>query len=433
MAKPASAFEAGCHQGVISSGSVIVTGFEFRRSPLADRALRIRQTWLSATFLGLANSQRGRAETIRPAWAPGMPPGANRFSFVRQSLRTPTGEGPLRRLGSRSFGFRHALAVVTTRPAVHSRVAPNCDMLNTMSSPEPARAENRPRHRPVLLREVVRALELEPGMIVVDGTVGAGGHSSAILLQIRPDGRLIGLDRDPLMLAFASHAAVGGEVVLVHSSYADLRHVLDELGVSNVDRVLLDLGLSSDQLADRERGFSFEAAGPLDLRFDMSKGVPASAWLDRASASEISDTLRTFGEEPFADRLADAIVAARKTSPIETAADLAKLVADAIPPKSRRGTSHPATRVFQALRIAINDELGELDRMLNVTLPACLASGGIAAIISFHSLEDRMLKNAFRNAELWEQPAAKAIAPTPSEVRFNPRSRSAKLRVAKRR
>jgi 16S rRNA (cytosine1402-N4)-methyltransferase len=285
----------------------------------------------------------------------------------------------------------------------------------------------------VLLREVVRALELEPGLVVVDGTVGAGGHSAAILPLIRPAGRIIGLDRDPMMLAFASQKIDGDDVQLVHDSYADLRRVLDDLRLTNVDRILLDLGLSSDQLADRERGFSFDANGPLDLRFDTLSGAPATRWLADASLAEMIAAFREFGEEPFADRIAESIVATRKTKPIATAGELSALILEAVPHTARRGTSHPATRVFQTLRIVANDELGHLDRMLRATLPECLAPGGIAAIISFHSLEDRMVKNAFRNEGLWEQPAAKAVAPTPSEVRFNPRSRSAKLRVARRR
>ena len=306
-------------------------------------------------------------------------------------------------------------------------------MTITMTSPESARAPHRSRHRPVLLREVVRALELKPGLMVVDGTVGAGGHAASVLAQIRPGGRLLGLDRDPMMLAFASQAVSGDDVNLVHSSYADLRRVLDDLGIAHADRILLDLGLSSDQLADRERGFSFDADGPLDLRFDTSKGVSAADWLVETPSSKIADALREFGEEPSADRIVEAIVATRKTKPIKTAADLSELIVDAIPEKFRKGSSHPATRVFQALRIVVNDELGELERMLKVTLPACLSSGGIVAMISFHSLEDRMVKNAFRDEEHWEQPLAKPIAPTPSEVRFNPRSRSAKIRIAKRR
>jgi 16S rRNA (cytosine1402-N4)-methyltransferase len=359
-----------------------------------------------------------------------MPSGANRFlSFGNRS--EPSTEDVLILFARQCSAFRRTPAAVTNRLPIP--VASGCDMSVTMTSPEPARAEGRSRHRPVLLREVVRALQLTPGLAVVDGTVGAGGHSAAILPPIRPAGRIIGLDRDPMMLALASQRIDGDDVQLVQSSYADLRRVLDDLHLARVDRILLDLGLSSDQLADRERGFSFDADGPLDLRFDTRSGTPAAQWLADASPSKMAATFREFGEEPFADRIAQAIGAARKTNPIETAAELSALILKAVPHNARRGTAHPATRVFQTLRIVVNDELGHLDRMLRTTLPSCLVSGGIAAIISFHSLEDRMVKNAFRDEELWVQPVAKALAPTPSEVRFNPRSRSAKLRVARRR
>ncbi len=302
----------------------------------------------------------------------------------------------------------------------------------TMTLPT-ARAADRSRHRPVLMREVLRSLDLRPGLTVVDGTVGAAGHSSAMLERIRPGGHLIGLDRDPMMLAFAAQVVSGGDVHLIQSSYADLREVLDRLGMTSVDRVLLDLGLSSDQLADRERGFSFDADGPLDLRFDVSTGRPATEWLAAASVDDLARIFREYGEEPHADRIAERIVATRSHAPIRTAKDLADVVAEAVPEKMRRGTSHYATRVFQALRIAVNDELGQLERLLNETLPACLTPGGLAGIISFHSLEDRMVKAAFRDRERWVEVTAKPIAPTPSEERINPRSRTAKLRVATRR
>ncbi|MGC1275956.1 MAG: 16S rRNA (cytosine(1402)-N(4))-methyltransferase RsmH [Planctomycetaceae bacterium] len=299
-----------------------------------------------------------------------------------------------------------------------------------MSPLSPSRSADRARHRPVMVREVIRWLGLTPGLVVADGTVGAGGHSSAILPLIRPTGRLIGLDRDPMMLAHARQAVSGSDVELVHSSYADLLVVLDRFGVQSVDRVLLDLGLSSDQLADRERGFSFEADGPLDLRFDVSKGRPASEFVATASAADLEAVFRQQGEEPHADRVAQAIVAARSRRDVANARTLAGVIAEALPGRHSRGSSHPATRVFQALRIEVNDELGELGRMLTETLPASLASGGRAVIISFHSLEDRMVKGAFRNREHWRELTPKPIPPTPSEERMNPRSRTARLRAA---
>jgi 16S rRNA (cytosine1402-N4)-methyltransferase len=295
-----------------------------------------------------------------------------------------------------------------------------------------SRTPARARHRPVMLREVLRWLDLRPGLVVVDGTVGAGGHSAEIVPKIQPGGRLIGLDRDPMMLRHAEQALSSERVALVHSSYADLRQVLDRLGVPMVDRVLLDLGLSSDQLADDRRGFSFSADGPLDLRFDVTQGRPASEWLATASTAELARIFRDYGEEPFAERIAQALTSARGPNAF-TAKHLAALVAECLPRAPRRGGTHPATRVFQALRIAVNDELGALRRMLNETLPACLVPGGRAVIISFHSLEDRLVKEAFRDRTRWNDLTPKPITPTPSEERINPRARSAKIRVAVRR
>lgn len=280
-----------------------------------------------------------------------------------------------------------------------------------------------------MVREVIRWLGLSPGLAVVDGTVGAGGHSAALLPHIRPGGRLIGLDRDPMMLAHAANAVSGGDVELVHSSYADLRGVLDRLGIARVDRVLLDLGLSSDQLADDDRGFSFRSDGPLDLRFDKSRGRAASQLLASAGVEELDHIFREYGEEPHARRIAEKIVTVRPGHLRWSGRDLGDLV-EAIVPGSGRREVHAATRVFQALRIAVNDELGELRRMLGETLPACLAPGGRAVIISFHSLEDRMVKEAFRDRSCWNDLTPKPIPATPSEQRINPRSRTAKVRAA---
>jgi 16S rRNA (cytosine1402-N4)-methyltransferase len=302
-------------------------------------------------------------------------------------------------------------------------------VFTAVATPERPRVD-RAKHRPVMVREVLRWLDLRSGLAVADGTVGAGGHSAAILPIIQPGGRLIGLDRDPMMLAHAARAVSGEGVNLIHSSYADLRDVLDRLGVAKVDRVLLDLGLSSDQLSDEGRGFSFKAEGPLDLRFDASRGKPAAQLLASAGVAELARLFRELGEEPHADRIAEQIAASRSFRPVRTAKDLADIVEAAVPHSGRRSETHPATRVFQALRIAVNDELDELRRMLDETLPACLAPHGRAVIISFHSLEDRIVKEAFRNRDRWRDLTPKPIPPTPSEQRINPRSRTAKIRAA---
>jgi 16S rRNA (cytosine1402-N4)-methyltransferase len=286
-------------------------------------------------------------------------------------------------------------------------------------------------HIPVLLKETLAALELRPGMVVVDGTVGAGGHSRKILEAIRPGGTLIGLDRDPMMLRLAAeNLGEAADVVLKQSSYAELDAVLDELALPAVDRVLVDLGLSSDQLADRERGFGFKAGGPLDLRFDVRHGRPASELLRTADVQTLTDIFRDFGEDPNAHRIAHAIVQQRSSTAIDTAAELARIVEQASP--GRRDT-HPATRVFQALRIAVNEELEQLKRLLGDVGPRRIQAGGRLVVISFHSLEDRYVKDAFRETERWDPLTKKPVTATPIEERLNPRSRSAKLRAAVRR
>ncbi len=291
-------------------------------------------------------------------------------------------------------------------------------------------------HLPVLLHEVLDHLDLRPSLTVVDGTVGAGGHSSRIAAKIAPDGKLIGLDRDPMMLAFAGQRLAEQNVVLVQSSYADLPEILKSHGLTQIDRLLVDLGLSSDQLADRERGFGFAAGGPLDMRFDTRSGISAAEFLRTASADEITRVFRDWGEEPAAAPLAQAIVGSRKFEPVETAADLVAVVervlkvrsgAD-IPVGQRTQGSHPATRVFQALRIHVNHELDQLTRFLDTVLPSVLRPGGRAVVITFHSLEDRIVKQAFRDSEVWEIVTKKPVVASPTEVRLNPRCRTAKLR-----
>jgi 16S rRNA (cytosine1402-N4)-methyltransferase len=287
-------------------------------------------------------------------------------------------------------------------------------------------------HIPVLLKETLAALELRPGMTVVDGTVGAGGHSRKILEAIRPNGKLIGLDRDPMMLSLAAeNLGDDADVILKQSSYAELDAVLDELALPAVDCVLVDLGLSSDQLADRQRGFGFKTGGTLDLRFDIRQGQPASELLRTADVQTLTDIFRDFGEDPNAHRIAHAIVQQRSSASIDTAEDLARIVEQAS--SARRGDTHPATRVFQALRIAVNEELEQLKRLLGDVGPRRINPGGRLVVISFHSLEDRYVKDAFREKERWEPLTKKPVTATPTEERLNPRSRSAKLRAAVRR
>lgn len=295
----------------------------------------------------------------------------------------------------------------------------------------PSRRDQPSIHKPVLTREVLTGLALEPGLCVVDATIGAAGHSRQILEQIRPGGRLIGVDRDPMMLHIAAHIlkAPQPDVVLQQSSYVALPDILAEHRITHVDRVLADLGLSSDQLADHSRGFSFDAEGPLDLRFDTTRGLPASELLRSLSAVDLAHILEEYGEEPNSRRIADSIIRARQQKEIRTARQLADVVAGAVPLR-KRGDRHPATRVFQALRIAVNDELRHVAQLVGDILPRVLVRGGRAAIISFHSLEDRLVKQVFRDRSIWEAVTPKPVTASSAERRQNPRARSAKLRVA---
>jgi 16S rRNA (cytosine1402-N4)-methyltransferase len=289
-----------------------------------------------------------------------------------------------------------------------------------------------PQHVPVLVHEVLEWLEPKPGQVMVDGTVGAAGHARAIAERLGPDGRLIGLDRDPMMLELARGRVAGLPIELVHADFADIRAVLDQRGVELADGVLLDLGVSSDQLADSSRGFSFTAEGPLDLRMNPGEGKPAADLVNRLSERALADLFWQYGEERFSRRIARRIVEARRHERIETAAQFASLVRGAVPARSRaRQRIDPATRVFQALRIAVNDELGSLERCLE-QLPGCLRPSGRAVVISFHSLEDRLVKQAFRVKSQWQVLTKKPIRPTRTEVASNPRARSAKLRAAQR-
>jgi 16S rRNA (cytosine1402-N4)-methyltransferase len=279
------------------------------------------------------------------------------------------------------------------------------------------------------LDEVVAGLSPREGGVIVDGTAGAGGHAAALARRVGATGRVIAIDRDPGMLELAKGATAGLPVTLVRGSYRELREVLDELGIDRVGGVLLDLGLSSDQLAWSDRGFSFAREGPLDMRFDPDQKLTAAEIIHSWSEKDLADLFYQLGEERHSRRVARRVVEARKGGRIETTTELAEIVRRSIPGKW--GAIDPATRVFQALRIAVNDELGHLDATL-AALPDLLNMGGRAAIISFHSLEDRRVKWAFRNDPRWTVVTRKPSTATAQEVRSNPRARSAKLRIAER-
>jgi 16S rRNA (cytosine1402-N4)-methyltransferase len=293
--------------------------------------------------------------------------------------------------------------------------------------PEPS-----PRHVAVLPREVVELLAPAPGQVFVDATVGVGGHARLLAERLGPGGRLIGLDQDADMLELARPRLAGLPVTLVHANFDRLPRVLRELGLETVDGILADLGVCSDQLDEAERGLSFQQPGPLDMRLDARQGETAADLLRRLSERDLADLIWAYGEERFSRRIARKVVETRKRAPLETTEQLAALVRGCVPrPKGRRHLIDPATRVFQALRIAVNDELGALDRLLEA-LPRWVRPGGRAALISFHSLEDRRVKQTFRNREVWRELTRKPLQAGEDEVRQNPRARSAKLRAAVR-
>lgn len=293
-----------------------------------------------------------------------------------------------------------------------------------------------PRHLSVLPVEVLALLNPAPGQVFVDATVGGGGHTRLLAERLLPGGRLIGLDGDAAMLELARRRLADLPVTLVQVPFSRLREVLDEQGIAAVDGVLADVGVCSDQLDDPQRGLSFTQAGPLDMRLDPTTGEPASALLRRLNERDLADLIWRYGEERFSRRIARRIVEVRRQAPLETTEELADLVRRCVPrpprsAKRRKPPIDPATRVFQALRIAVNDELGELERLLKI-LPACVRPGGRAAVISFHSLEDRLVKTAFRDRSQWEALTRKPVQAGEEEVKNNPRARSAKLRAALR-
>jgi S-adenosyl-methyltransferase MraW len=310
---------------------------------------------------------------------------------------------------------------------------------------------SRAYHLPVLAEEVVRYLNPEPGNTLVDGTAGGGGHALHLSEMLQPNGTLILIDQDPEALQEARNKLEDHALTIkyVHGNFRNVRSLLTELGVTEVDGVLLDLGVSSHQLDAAERGFSFRSEAPLDLRMDRTCGSPASDLLARLSERELTRILREYGEERWAARIANFIVAERQRTPIRTTVRLAQIVAAAIPKKAQPPDTHPATRTFQAIRIAVNEELDALEEGLEGSV-ASLSQGGRIAVISYHSLEDRIVKRRFaRLAGACECPSGlpvcmcgaretvriltrKPVTPSDQEIRVNPRSRSAKLRVAEK-
>ena len=308
-------------------------------------------------------------------------------------------------------------------------------------------------HLPVLADEVIEMLAPAPGSLHIDATLGGGGHTERILEAANPDGRLLGLDADPAAIARVQARlgpVYGDRLILRQSNFRELAEVAPAAGFGAVDGALFDLGLSSFQLADRERGFGFRTGGPLDMRFDTSRGVPASELLASLDTAELTALFRRYGEEPKAPRIARAIVDARRVAPIATAEELAALVERVLPPNPRQPRrTHPATRVFQALRIAVNEELEALQAGLAAALDL-LRPGGRLVVLSYHSLEDRIVKRFFqaerrgcicppelpvcvcgRNPRL-RLVTSPSLTPTDAEIATNPRARSARLRAAER-
>ncbi len=306
-------------------------------------------------------------------------------------------------------------------------------------------------HTPVMVREVITSLRCRAGAITVDGTVGGGGHAEAILLGTAPDGLLIGIDADGDALREAEKrlAPFGKRKILVKGNFADMDAILAERNIGKVDGILLDLGVSSHQLDTAERGFSFSMDAPLDMRMDRSRGVSAYDLIHMLPGEELEKIIRDYGEERMARRIARSIVETRKHSPIRTTSDLASLVIRSFPREAGHQRIHPATRTFQALRIAVNDELTCLHKAV-IDGTNRLTRGGRFSVISFHSLEDRVVKNAFRAGEkgcicppdlplcvCGLKPTLKVLTrkpgtPEEAEIHDNPRSRSAKLRTAER-
>ena len=306
-------------------------------------------------------------------------------------------------------------------------------------------------HVPVLFEETIAALAIKPDGIYVDGTLGGAGHSSAIAAKLSEGGRLIGIDRDGEAIEAAAKrlAPFADRVTVVRGNFRDMGDILDGLGVGEVNGILLDLGVSSHQFDDGERGFSYRTDAPLDMRMDKRQALTAADIVNTWSEKDLAFILRTYGEERFAGRIAASIVRARQEKPVKTTFELAELVKNAIPAVKRQTGGHPAKRSFQAIRIACNEELAALEDVLDPAIRR-LAPGGRMAVITFHSLEDRIVKNHFKTAEnpctcppdfpvcmCGKKPYGKIITRHPvtageTELEANPRAASAKLRVIER-
>ena len=303
-------------------------------------------------------------------------------------------------------------------------------------------------HVTVLLNEAVAGLQVQPAGVYVDGTFGRGGHSRLILSQLGKDGRLVVFDKDPQAIAVAQKLArQDARVLVVHEGFSALKRSLQQLGISRINGALFDLGISSPQIDDAGRGFSFRFDAPLDMRMDTTRGQSAAQWLAVAEEQDIHEVIKNYGEERFSRQIARTIVAQREQSPITTTGQLARLVAQVV--RTRERGQDPATRTFQAIRIFINRELEEITVVLPQVME-CLVAGGRMAVISFHSLEDRIVKKfmqqhskpaplprwaVVKEAEREQPPLrliGKAQKPAPAEIEVNPRARSAVLRVAER-
>jgi 16S rRNA (cytosine1402-N4)-methyltransferase len=306
-------------------------------------------------------------------------------------------------------------------------------------------------HKPVMLEESVTSLACRRGGIYVDGTVGGGGHAYEILKRIYPEGLLVGIDRDEEAIQETARRLqeFGDRMILIKGNFADIAGMVRKLKIDKVDGILLDLGVSSRQLDASERGFSFMQDSRLDMRMDRSQRLDAHTLVNTQSEQELMRIIRDYGEEEKAGRIVRAIMKRRRVAPIETTLELASLIAEAVPSRAGKSRIHPATRTFQALRIAVNDELSSLTKAIPEAIHS-LRSGGRLSVISFHSLEDRIVKNIFRDeAATCNCPpqlpicvckkipsirlvTKKAIKPGKEEAEMNPRSRSARLRTAER-